>query len=207
MEKYTRINGWSKDQCKEYAKKINWCIEQHESTNHYYDKYLPYSFHLRMVNQFGLDFAYLLDDKLDMYTGRTMEQCNLSSDTCVTLLSACLTATFGHDLIEDCRISFNDACKHLGLEVAEIIYAVSNEKGKTRGERANPRYYEGIVETPGAVFVKLADRIANVQYGKMTKSSMFDKYKAENGHFIESLGYSENHPLKEMFDYLNSLFV
>ena len=160
-----------------------------------------------MVNQAAKDFAYLLDDKLDIYTGRTKEQCDLAGDTFISLRIACLRATWGHDLIEDCRISFNDACKHLGLEVAEIIYAVSNEKGKTRGERANPRYYEGIVETPGAVFVKLADRIANVQYGKMTKSSMFDKYKAENDHFIESIGYDQEHPLKEMFDYLNGLFI
>ena len=185
----------------------DWCISQHENTNHYYDKYLPYSFHLRMVNQAAKDFAYLLDDKLDMYTGRTKEQCDLAGDTFISLRIACLRATFGHDLIEDCRISFNDVSKHLGLEVAEIIYAVSNEKGKTRGERANPRYYTGIVVTPGAVFVKLADRIANVQYGKMTKSSMFDKYKAENDHFIESIGYTQDDPLKEMFDYLNSLFI
>ena len=40
--------------------KINWCIKKHQETNHFYDKYLPYEFHLRMVNQVAKDFIYLL---------------------------------------------------------------------------------------------------------------------------------------------------
>jgi hypothetical protein len=35
--------------------KQQWCIEQHEKTNHFYDTYLPYSFHLRMLNQVAQD--------------------------------------------------------------------------------------------------------------------------------------------------------
>ena len=73
-------------------------------------------------------------------------------------------ACWGHDLIEDTRVSYNDCVKALGEIPASIIYAVSNEKGKNRKERANDKYYAGIRETPGALFVKLCDRIANVQY-------------------------------------------
>jgi hypothetical protein len=54
---------------------------------------------------------------------------------------------------------------HLDEGAADIIYAVTNDKGKNRKERAGVKYYEGIRKTPGAVFVKLCDRIANVQYG------------------------------------------
>jgi len=61
---------------------------------------------------------------------------------------------------------------------------VTNEKGKNRAERANKRYYDGIVETPGATFVKLCDRFANLRYGKMMKSPMFEKYKKEQDHFL-----------------------
>jgi (p)ppGpp synthase/HD superfamily hydrolase len=121
-------------------------------------------------------------------------------------------ASFGHDLIEDTRTSYNNVKDNLdefgSSSVADIIYALSNEKGKTRKERANDKYYQGIRETPGAVFVKLCDRIANVQYSKMTKSRMFEMYKNENDNFMKQLGYDGSTKLLEfgMFYYLNKLF-
>ncbi len=120
-----------------------------------------------------------------------------------TMILAC----WGHDLIEDTRTSYNDVSHHLGNDVANIVYAVTNEKGKFRSERANSRYYKGIRETPGAVFVKLCDRIANVQFSKLTKSRMFDMYVKENPHFISELGYEIDHPLEPMFLYLDKLFT
>jgi len=181
-----------------------WCIEQHKSTNHFYDTYLPYEFHLRMVNQVALDFKHLLDDTKDYFTG---EKYRGPCQDQVTLQTACLRATFGHDLIEDCRVSYNDVKNHLGQEAADIIYAVTNEKGKNRSERANDKYYEGIRNTPGAVFVKLCDRIANVQYSKMTKSRMFEMYKKENMNFETMLGrFTDNKDLEPMFQYLYNLF-
>jgi (p)ppGpp synthase/HD superfamily hydrolase len=159
-----------------------------------YDTYLPYEFHLRMVHHVGLKFKHLLDDTKDYYTGE------------LTLRDACLLSCWGHDLIEDCRVSYNDVKEHLGQEVADIVYAVSNEKGKNRKERANDKYYEGIRNTHGAVFVKLCDRIANVQYSKMTGSRMFEMYKKENIDFMVSLGRQVGNPYEEMFQYLINLF-
>jgi (p)ppGpp synthase/HD superfamily hydrolase len=184
----------------------NWCIDQHRKTNHFYDSFLPYEFHLRMVNQVFEDFKYLLDDVFDYFTGKKIYPMN--RDKHISLRNVCSIAVWGHDLIEDCRVSYNDVSNNLGQEVAEIIYAVTNEKGKNRSERANDKYYEGIRNVKGAVFVKLCDRIANVQYSKLTKSRMFEVYKKENPHFIQQLGYveSENHEYKDMFDYLNNLF-
>lgn len=190
--------------------KSQWCIDQHRNTNHQYDVYLPYEFHLRMVNQVAQDFKHLLDDTIDLISGETYSG-PLTNQ--VTLRNACLVASWGHDLIEDCRVSYNDIKNRLGQEVADIIYAVSNEKGKTRSERANKKYYEGIRNTNGATFVKLCDRIANVQYSKMTKSRMYEMYKKENNHFMEELGYDVNdmyilnlHPEADMFQYLINLF-
>lgn len=184
--------------------KQQWCIDQHTKTNHWYDEYLPYSFHLRMVANAAEDFKHLLDDKVDYFTKK--REIKYGDDNTVTLRSACLTAAWGHDLIEDTRTSYNDVAQILGVEAADIIYAVSNEKGKNRKERANDKYYKGIRDTPGAVFVKLADRIANAQYSKMTKSRMFEMYKKENDGFIKALGYKESHKLEEMFNYLNDIF-
>lgn len=171
--------------------KIKWCIEQHTKTNHWYDEYLPYEFHLRMVAQAAKDFINLIPD---------------SNDGESTFRDNVMMAAYGHDLIEDTRVSYNDVKEVLGVRAADIIYAVSNEKGKNRKERANDKYYEGIRNTPGAVFVKLADRIANVQYSKMTKSRMFEMYKKENDHFINSLGGHPQHELHPMIGYLINLF-
>ena len=181
-----------------------WCINKHTETNHFYDTYLPYEFHLRMVNHAAQQFKHLLDDEVDYFTGAKFTGPRM--DHMVTLQTACLRATWGHDLIEDCRVSYNDVKGALGLEAADIVYAVTNEKGKSRKERANDRYYEGIRNTPGAVFVKLCDRIANVQYSKMTGSRMFEMYRKENEHFIHSLGGHPQHELHPVFNYLIKLF-
>ena len=110
------------------SKKINWCIEQHKKTNHYYSEYLPYEFHLRMCANVYEDFKHLLDDEVDYFTGNKYE--GVRGDETVTLRTACYDAIWGHDTIEDCRVSFNEVSTHLGPEAADIIFAVTNEKGK-----------------------------------------------------------------------------
>ena len=166
--------------------KINWCVEQHHKTNHMYDKYLPYEFHLRMVHQVAKDFMNLVIREFFLITNEVIT-----------------VSCYGHDLIEDTRCSYNDVKANLGEMEADIIYALTNEKGKNRAERANHKYYQGIRVTPGAVFVKLCDRIANVQYSKMTKSRMFEMYKKENDDFLVKVD-ADRYP--EMRDYLIKLF-
>jgi (p)ppGpp synthase/HD superfamily hydrolase len=184
--------------------KQQWCIDQHRNTNHMYDTYLPYEFHLRMVNEVAKDFNYLLDNEVDYYTGEPYRGPRQEQ---VTLMQACMLATWGHDLIEDTRVSYNDVMNHLGQEAADIVYAVTNEKGKNRKERGGVKYYEGIRQTQGAVFVKLCDRIANVQYSKMTKSRMFEMYKKEHQDFELMIGrHTANKDLEPMFVYLENLF-
>lgn len=172
--------------------KIKWILKQHESTNHMYDTYLPYEFHLRMVAKVAEKFIELIPNLNDGETA---------------LRDTVLLAAYGHDLIEDTRVSYNDVKENLGLGPADIIYACTNEKGKNRKERANEKYYEGIRNTPGATFVKLCDRIANVQYSKMTGSRMFDMYSKENDNFLTSLGFVEGQhsTLEKMSDYLKNL--
>lgn len=175
-----------------------WCVQRHKDTNHFYDTYLPYEFHLKMVVNVFHDFKHLLEPNMFIiWENRdiTMETIEL--------------AYWGHDLIEDTRTSYNDCIENLGIfhrnsDVADIIFAVTNETGRTRAERANSTYYGKIMATKGATFVKLCDRIANVQYSKMTKSSMFKKYEKENGHFLNSFNADKYPP---MVEYLNNLFI
>jgi (p)ppGpp synthase/HD superfamily hydrolase len=169
--------------------KVDWVLEQHSSTNHMYDKYLPYEFHLRMVVNVYEKFKHLLNN----HHGAIDNQVNV------------YLACWAHDTIEDTRVSYNDVKENLGEGVADIVYAVTNEKGKNRKERANKKYYEGIKNTPGGVFVKLCDRIANVQYSKMTGSRMFEMYKKENIDFMVSLGRQVGNDYEEMYQYLIKL--
>lgn len=171
---------------------VKWILEQHRITNHMYDNYLPYEFHLRMVRMAG-------DEHRAFFDGRGYWE-------------PVVYALYGHDLIEDTRTSYNDCVAQLGKLAADIIYAVTNEKGKTRSERANDKYYEGIrnVDHGLAIFVKICDRIANVRYSKMMGSSMFNKYKSENQHFILALDFNKHFfpdkPLYPVFNTLMKLF-
>lgn len=148
-----------------------WIYKQHSDTNHMYNDYIPYRFHLEMVERVGRGFLHLVPP---------------------TSVKEVAVALLAHDLIEDTRNSYNDVKGALGESVADIVYAVTNDKGKNRKERAGENYYRGIRATPGATFVKLCDRIANVQYSKTTHSQMFFKYKDENPYFMEQLGWSGN---------------
>ena len=164
---------------------IQWIFDQHRNTNHMYDTYLPYEFHLRMVVGVGEQFKHLVEEV-------KREDVKL--------------ACFAHDTIEDTRVTYNDVKEKLGFYVAELVYALTNEKGKNRKERANDKYYKGIRNTPCAVFVKMCDRIANVQYSKMSGSRMFEMYHKENDDFIKNLGITEHHMCYPMKQYLDKVF-
>jgi (p)ppGpp synthase/HD superfamily hydrolase len=155
---------------------------KHFETNHKYDGQ-PYDVHLKMVYEFACKYVHLLPD----------------NKTISDVLASCWV----HDVIEDCRQTYNDVKNVLGERVAEIAYALTNEKGKTRKERANDKYYEGIRSTPFAAYVKICDRLANVTYSKLSKSKMIEAYKKENEDFkkqLWSLAY------QEMFDDLSACF-
>ena len=116
------------------------------------------------------------------------------------------TVCFAHDIIEDTRVTYNDVKFALGAYVADLVYALTNEKGKTRKERANDKYYEGIRSEKYGIFVKMCDRIANVEYSKMSGSRMFEMYKKENEDFIESLDIKKYHMCYPMKVYLDNVF-
>lgn len=154
----------------------------HNSTNHTYDSH-PYTFHLNMVDDVAVRFLHLIPENKHEI-----------------VRSAC----YCHDTIEDCRQTYNDVRQSTSVEVADIVYALTNEKGKTRRERANDKYYAGIRETEYAVFVKLCDRIANTEHSKNTGSRMLKMYGNENPAFMEAI---KNPKYQEMFNYLEKLYV
>jgi len=86
-----------------------------------------------------------------------------------------------HDTAEDGDISYNKIKRYFGKEVAEIVYAVTDELGRNREEK-KAKTYPKILANPDALAVKLADRIANIQHG-----GKIDMYKKEYPAFKEAL--------------------
>lgn len=147
-------------------------IKAHADTNHYYDKYLPYEFHLRMVHKIIMEnIAHIPEeDREDV-----------------------IAAAWLHDTIEDARVSYADIQKQFNGRIAEIVRACTNYgRGRTREERMPDFCYEDIRNTKYATYVKLADRTSNIQYSILTaydsdKSSMLSKYKKEHAKFSDML--------------------
>lgn len=157
----------------------------HEAVNQKYDHVLPYGFHLKMTASYVSRYGYLV----------------ANNPTDVLVLYA---AAYLHDTIEDARLTYNDIiqfisdfCEEHPLtadmnmlqikeEVPEIVYAVTNEKGRNRRERANEAYYRGIRATKFAPFVKMCDRLANIHYSVLffLSNRMLNVYRAEYPGFI-----------------------
>lgn len=144
---------------------ISYAIDAHAKVNHLYHGF-PYSVHLSMVSMFAQKHLNKLPTAIQ---------------------SDVLDACWLHDAIEDCRLTYNDILQVSNKQVANIVYALTNEKGRNRNERANDQYYTGIRDVAFASFVKLCDRLANVLYSRDTRSSMFLTYKKENDKFLDGL--------------------
>lgn len=152
----------------------------HASVNQTYDKVHPYGFHLDMVTDSVYKFGHLV--------------CASEADVVPLFFGA-----YYHDSMEDARQTYNDVMRTAkkwmsddqALTATEIVYALTNDKGRTRAERAGDKYYRGIRETAYAPFVKLADRLANVTYsfthGNDANVHMKQVYKSELPHFLEAI--------------------
>ena len=164
-----------------YARQIE-VIQQsahtlHQSVNQTYGDNLPYGYHLDMVVEGVAEYGHLV--------------CDCENDVLPLFFGA-----YYHDSIEDARLTYNDVMnvargfmtEEQALMATEIVYALTNDKGRTRAERAGEKYYQGIRETPYAPFVKLCDRLANVTYSCSEEGGgnprMKGVYKEEMHHFL-----------------------
>lgn len=152
----------------------------HASVGQTYSGQLPYSYHLGMVADAAMKYgAEVVTDEQDI-----------------------LPVVFGayyHDSIEDARLTYNDVTKvakqfmneSQAIMAAEVVYALTNDKGRTRAERAGEHYYAGIRATPYAPFVKLCDRLANMTHSFTatdgSNNRMRAVYQQEWEHFHQSI--------------------
>jgi (p)ppGpp synthase/HD superfamily hydrolase len=174
-------------------------FELHDRVNQKYGEILPYGFHLKLTASYVSRYGYLVAE----------------SENDVLILYA---AAYLHDTIEDTRMTFNDLVKfitefkvpdfvlpedilqRIRWDVPEIVYALTNEKGRNRKERANATYYKCIRETKFASFVKMCDRLANIQYTTMYffANRMLDVYRREHDEFITSMSQGAIPPVPEV---------
>ena len=159
----------------------------HQSVNQIYGKNLPYGYHLDMVAGEAIEFGHLV--------------CVDENDVVPMLFGA-----YYHDSIEDARLTYNDVMKRAkefmderqALLATEIVYALTNEKGRTRAERADERYYEGIRKTPYAPFMILCDRVANITFSCSGRDAdnlhMKEVYKKEVPHFLQAINPHSDDP-------------
>jgi hypothetical protein len=157
--------------------------------NQKYNGNLPYSFHLEMVAKQAEKFQH-----------------HIPSDN--PYHDAVWIGIWGHDSIEDARLTYNDVKNQWGESgeiAAEIIYLCTEFKGRTRAERKPKEFYLQLKENELAVFVKLCDIIANTKFSLLTNSSMYDKYKVEYFEKVRPLLFVKAQ-YDDMWNYLDELY-
>ena len=133
---------------------------------------LPYTHHLAAVEgvlrRFGAP-----------PTSKTDPSCRLEE---LHLMDPLFIAAWLHDVVEDTDTKVKEVREMFGSIVADLVAAVTNEKGENRKVRGMLTYPK-IRNTPGATRLKLADRIANVESG----GTMVDMYRKEYEDFRRAL--------------------
>lgn len=155
-------------------------VAEKAHANQTYDIY-PYTYHIKQVVKIAEELGY---------------------DESIVVASAL------HDVLEDTDLSYNDIKKAFGEEVAEIVYAVTDELGRNRKER-KAKTYPKIKSNWKATVVKVCDRIANIEQSKEYNQKLYETYQKEHEQFSQHL-MSEDHPeieIKKVWSRLNRLIT
>ena len=101
-------------------------------------------------------------------------------------------ATYLHDLIEDTVVTYTMILNKFGLEIAEMVFLVTNELGRNRHERLTKTInkiceYKTIYLRNLAIELKLCDRIANIEFSIKTKNTDKVQMYSNEHHFMDTL--------------------
>ena len=130
--------------------------KKHVDRGYTYADGVPYSVHLNGVANLVRKYAYLLE-------GTGVDPDDVEK------------AAHGHDLYEDCGLTFNDLSKRCGTNAARMILAVSDVPGEDRIEKIYLTLPKVRAAGLGATLLKLCDRMFN----GMQNGSMQGKYRVE----------------------------
>lgn len=121
----------------------------------------PYSYHLDRVSQVLTEFGYATDESI-------------------------VAAGWLHDTLEDTETTYTELVSEFGHEISDIVFAVTNESGKNRGDRFRKTALK-IQSNKKALIVKLADRIANTEASLQSNPKLYKMYVKEFPLFKELL--------------------
>ncbi len=91
-----------------------------------------------------------------------------------------------HDTLEDTDLTRLQISDFFGNEVANIVYAVTDEPGETRKER-KLKTYPKIKTNWKAIIVKLLDRTANILYSIGNNPEKLNNYLTEHEEFVNAI--------------------
>lgn len=95
-------------------------------------------------------------------------------------------AAWLHDTVEDTTATVDEIMDMFGINVADIVQRVTNEPGVNRKAR-HALTYPKIQASDDATTLKLADRIANVEFSIENESSQLEMYTKEHTAFKKAL--------------------
>lgn len=155
-----------------YNKAIALAVQEHKS---FYGEY-PYICHLLQVE-------------------RTIQNFLLGDPCFSSILGQLRIAAILHDILEDTQVSKSTLDEMFGHEIADIVFAVTNESGKNRAEK----FEKTSVKIRGnalATILKLADRISNYtncikQYNSNNTNNLLKMYDKESARFKELIQVSD----------------
>lgn len=114
-----------------------------------------------------------------------------------------LSAAYLHDALEDTPIKKKYIEEFLNKEVADLVFAVTDERGDNRKERKLKTLPKIKAAGQRATQLKLADIIANVEYGISVQSDMVRMYSKELP-IIKHFLFVENENIL-MWEYLEKI--
>lgn len=167
-----------------FNKMLGYAMEAHGSDT--YDKGAPYIVHpigvSNVANRFGiavtdLEFGYYVH-----------------------------LGCIGHDLLEDTNAKYRTLVQRFGIDVAEIIFLVTDELGRTK-EEVNHKTWPKIRTDERAIAVKLCDRAFNMETSIANKSHQLRRYTNEYEDFKNHLEFYGKHTevMKRLWAHLDSL--
>lgn len=98
-----------------------------------------------------------------------------------------ICAAYLHDVVEDSDIGIAEIRQQFGQNVANMVWAVTGIGANREEKMANA--IAKIARTPGADFVKSADRLSNAAASKAEKKmKLYNRYKDEHTNLSPVLG-------------------
>lgn len=112
-----------------------------------------------------------------------------------------------HTLIYDKISTYTYIKENFSEEIAEIVYLVTPESGRTI-EESNKKTYIKMKGNYKAIILKLAERLASIRYSKKDNLDLFNQYKKDQESletYITLKGIILKQPRKGNVKYITNL--